>query len=127
MTETKKMRLIDRIESNYFNFKESLGSLSREKLINTARRIAAVSETYEMLTRFYEWEEDSEIDFFLLFRDPLAIVADAWENRKNEMIEDFDCAMFDLAFSDEVISEYPLIGGVDLNLCNNIMSFCSNE
>ena len=125
MTETKKMRLIDRIESNYFNYKESLGSLSREKLIGSARRITAVSEAYEMLTRFYDWEEDSEIDFFLLFRDPLAIVADAWESRKNEIMEDFDCTMFDIAYNDEIISEYPLIGGVDLNLCSNVISFCS--
>lgn len=111
MSYTKKDQLIDRIENNYTDFKSSLRGVSRDKLFEMARRIAAVTEAYEMLTREYEWDEEGEIDFYLLFRDPLTIIADAWESRINEMTVDFDCAMFDLSYDDTTISQYPLMEG----------------
>lgn len=86
MAYTKKDQLIDRINDNYTDFKASLRGVSRETLFNSARRIAAVTDAYEILTADYRWDEsmDSEVDFYLLFRDPLTIIADAWEKCRNE-------------------------------------------
>lgn len=123
--KAKKNTLINRIENNYNCFQISLYGVSRTKLIEMAGRIAAVTEAYEMLTTDYAWDEEGELDFYLLFRDPLTIIADALENRINEMRDNFDDAMFDVAYSDTILSEYPLIDGVDAKLYDNIMSFPS--
>jgi len=111
MAYTKKEQLINRIHGNYLDFKASLKGVSRTALFNMARRIAAVTETYEMLTTDYAWDEENEIDFYLLFRDPLTIAADAWEQYRNDIAVDFDGAMYELSGNDTVISQYPLIEG----------------
>ena len=107
MTYTKKDQLIERIHSNYLDFKLSLRGLSRDALFHMAGRIAAVAEAYVMLTTEYVWEEE-EIDFYLLFRDPLTIVADAWESKRGEAMSDFGEAMFELSTDDRIITQYPL-------------------
>ena len=122
MDNTKKSELISRLKNNYISFQRSLSGVSRAKLIKMAGRIAAVDEAYTMLTKHYEWPEE-ELDFFLLFRDPLTIVSDALENRNNEMGDNFEDAMFDVAYSDKIMSEYPLIDGADVNLYGKIMPF----
>ena len=116
MAYTKKDQLIDRIEGNYCNFKLSLRGVSRSKLFEMAGRISAVTEAYEMLTSEYEWDEEGEIEFYLLFRNPLTIVADAWESRRNEALIDFDVAMYETINSDCTITQYPLIEGVYDNI-----------
>jgi hypothetical protein len=86
--EQKKYLLIERIKTNYNLFQITLYGVSREKLIKMARRIAVVTDAYRTLTKRYEWNNAEEIDFFLLFRDPLTIIADAWERRRNGMYAD---------------------------------------
>ena len=116
MAYDQKRRLVDRIEGNYCSFMASLRGVSREKLFEIAGRISAVTEAYEMLTKNYEWDEDGEIEFYLLFRDPLTIVADAWEIRRDENLNDFCDAMFEVGSDDRTISQYPLIEGVADNI-----------
>ncbi len=106
MAYTKKDQLIDRINGNFDSFKCSLDGVSRAKLFDGAERIAAVKETHRALTDGYDFE-DGEAEFYLLFRDPLTIVADAWENR--DPTADFDDVMFDLACDESIITEYPLM------------------
>ena len=114
MAYTKKDRLIGRINDNYADFRSSLRGVSRDGLFEMAGRIAAVSEAYKILTTGYAWNEevDGEVDFYLLFRNPLAIVADAWEKQRREAIASFYDAMYEAAYSDQIISQYPLIEGV---------------
>jgi hypothetical protein len=119
----KKNTLIERIDKNYCDFKISLDGVSRKNLFEMAGRIAAVTEAYEILTTGYRWEEMEEIEFFLLFRNPLIIIADAWEIRKNETAVSIENALFDIGYSDKILSEYPLIDGVDEKLYDSIMSF----
>lgn len=121
--ENKKKQIVDRLENNYNCFQISLMGVSRSKLIEMASRIVAVTEMYEILTEQYDWDDEGELDFYLLFRDPLTIIADAWESRRSDMTADFDNALFDVAYSDKILSEYPLIDGVEANLYDSIMSF----
>jgi hypothetical protein len=120
-TETKKSLLIKRIEDNYGSFLATLYGVSREKLIGMAERIAVVNEAREMLTKQYDWNDEGEIDFYLMFRDPLTIVSDALESRIKEMSDNFDDAMCEVANSDNIISEYPLMDGVDRELCGKLL------
>lgn len=113
MAYTKKDQLIHRIENNYLDFKCSLRGVSREYLFKSASRIAAVTEAYEYLKTEYEWDEENEIDFYLLFSDPLTIVADAWESRRNDGTADVGASLMDIDYSTTVITEYPLIEGVN--------------
>ena len=111
MAYTKKDHLMRRIQNNYDDFKCSLRGVSREKLFETAPRIAAVTEAYKFLTTVYSWDEDGEIDFFLLFSDPLTIVADEWEDYRDEMASDIDGVLWDIG--DGALAEYPLEKSAD--------------
>ena len=108
MGYTNKDKLIDRIKDNYEDFRCSLRGLSRRKVFDMAEHIAAVKEAYRALTTDYEWEDD-EVNFYLLFRNPLTIIADAWENR--EPTQDFDDVMYGISEDDGVITQYPLLEG----------------
>lgn len=109
MDYTNKDRLINRINDNFEDFKCSLRGMSRRKMFDMAERIAAVKEAHHALTQEYVWDEEDEVNFYLLFRDPLTIVADAWESR--EYTEDFDDVMFELSGDDGIITQYPLLEG----------------
>ena len=108
MGYTNKDKLIDRIKDNYEDFRCSLRGLSRRKVFDMAEHIAAVKEAYRALTTEYEWEDD-EVNFYLLFRNPLTIIADAWENR--EPTQDFGDVMYGISDDDGVITQYPLLEG----------------
>jgi hypothetical protein len=109
MTSEKVNLLLTRVTDNYESFKYSLRGVSRTKIFEMAERIAAVKEVYRLLTKDYAWDEEDEVGFFLLFRDPLTIVADAWENR--DQTQDFDDVMYGLCDDDEIIAQYPLLEG----------------
>jgi len=110
----KKNLIRRRIEHNYLDFKTSLRGVSRGKLFEMAARIAAVTEAYEFLTGWHDWDEESELDFYLLFRDPLTIITDAWESRRNENACDVEAALMDLSHTTgSTVAEYPLIEGVE--------------
>jgi hypothetical protein len=89
MYSLKERQLIERIEKNYTNFRSSLTGLSRQKLIESAGHIAAVTTVYERTTTENFWSGDEEIDFFLLFSDPLMMIADECENFQQENSLDF--------------------------------------
>jgi hypothetical protein len=109
----KKDLLLGRIENNYEVFKYSLRSLSRTQLFEKAARIAAVTETYEMLTLYYEWDDEYEIDFLLLFRDPLTIIADLWYDDREDMSSQVGAEVWNACNnSDErILVEYPRVKG----------------
>ena len=111
MAYTKKDHLIQRIENNYYNFKQSLSGVSRETLFESADRIAAVTEVYQYMTKVYEWDEEGEIDFFLLFSDPMTVVSDAWKSYRDEVAVDIDGAIYDI--ENDVLTEYPLENPAD--------------
>jgi hypothetical protein len=117
----KKHLLIERIKTNYNQFQLTHNGVSREKLIKMAGRIAAVTDAYEMLTKEYEWNDIEEIELFLLFRDPLTIISDALEHRRNKLSNDFYHAMGDIMHGDYKITEYPFIEGIEGHFYNNIV------
>jgi hypothetical protein len=114
--QNKRKLLISRIEGNFEDFRCSLRGLSRRKVFDMAERTAAVKEAFVMLTKHYAWDEENEIDFYLLFRDPLTIVADALENRVKQSSDNFENAMYDVTYGGKTISEYPLMDGLDLEI-----------
>ncbi len=114
--KSNKKHLMARIEDNYTCFKCSLRSASREKLFEMAGRIAAVTEAYEFLTKKYKWDYEGEIDYLLFFRDPLTMIADAWERDRKERLPELDCMITEVYYNDEVISQYPIMEGIASDL-----------
>jgi hypothetical protein len=110
--DTKKDKIIQRIEDNYDDFRYSLRGASREKLFDMAPRIAAVTDAYNYLRIWHDWDDRDELDFYLLFRDPLTIIADAWESRRAVGIFDVSEALTDVSRSGGVINKYPLADGI---------------
>jgi hypothetical protein len=108
MGYAKKDAIIERINHNYYTFEESLGGQSRTKLFEMVEHIACVKQVYEYLTTVYEWDDENEIDGFLLFRDPLAIVADAWERHRAYSLSFIESEIRDFFSEDDIFSEYPL-------------------
>lgn len=117
MSNTKKDRLIQRINDNYRNCIMSISGVSRTRLVAMSGRIATVIEVHEFLTTHYKWDDESELEFLLIFRDPLTIIADAWERYKAELMVDIDAIMWEMAIDRSIVSEYPLVDGV----CDNFV------
>jgi len=109
MTCTKKDQLLERIHSNYLDFLIALQDVSRDTLFCRAKRIAVVTEAYEMLTKTYAWDEDCEIEYYLMFRNPLVIIADAWEQHQDKISAGFPQMMSELSSDSSIITQYPLM------------------
>jgi len=107
----KKSKLIYRLENNYDDFLQSISGVSRQMLINMARRIAAYSEVYIYFAKEYEWDDEQELGFYLLFKDPLTIMVDTWLDYRDCMTVDMSGILSSLNY-DTTIAEYPLKEGV---------------
>jgi len=108
MAYGKKDELIDRLRNNYSDFRCSLRGMSRERLFGFAGRISAVTDAFEFYTKDYAWDDDDEVKYMLLFRDPLTILADALEQIRNDNYCDTDEALSAVMWDEKAISEYPL-------------------
>lgn len=83
--------LTDRLSQNLSDYRDSLLTLDKEEIISDAGMIAAVSDTHYYLTESHDFE-DSEVDYLLLFENPLALVAEKWCDRTAQM-DDFPFAL----------------------------------
>jgi len=70
-------QLENRLDKNLADFDAQMMGLDKRDLIDKAWEIAAMHDTYEYLTMYYCFEAD-QIDYLLLFQNPLKIVSDAW-------------------------------------------------
>ncbi|GHV10508.1 hypothetical protein FACS1894219_00040 [Clostridia bacterium] len=78
--------LIERIEQNYADYQQTLQSFGANELIDMAAKIHAMSDAYSYATAWHGWNDD-EIDFYLQFANPLAVIADAWHERNIDLDE----------------------------------------
>jgi len=84
MSRDNTAQLIDRIKDNYNSFLKKLEGKDTLYLIAKAGHIAAVKETYEILTEYYVWNNKQEVDTFLRFQNPLLTIAIAYESHRKE-------------------------------------------
>jgi hypothetical protein len=76
--------LLDRLNQNYSGYVERMERLTRKELIGFAGEIAAVNDAHYYMTENHVFE-DSQIEFLLNFNNPLEIVADEWQHRKDDL------------------------------------------
>ena len=115
--ELKRIKLIRRLENNYDDFLHSISGVSRQMLINMANRIAAFSEIYIYFAKEHDWDDEYDVDFFLLFKNPLTVMVDTWLEYHDGMMVDVGGILSGLSCKETVIAEYPLAESADLQLC----------
>lgn len=108
MQNDLKSRLINRINDNMYEFETYLYGLARRRLIASAGRIAAVNEAYSYLTTEYEYDDESELEYLLLFKNPLMMLADEWQAHRDDYAADIEMAMCGVLYSDDNLDEYAL-------------------
>ena len=103
----RKDELLRRFDMNLADFRERLEHLSRSALINMAGRITAVMDVYEYMTKHYNWYDDGEVQYMLLFADPLILLADIWGTYRAD-ISDAEMAGWVVLDGETLLSNYPL-------------------
>ncbi len=90
----KLITLTERLDGNLASFKESLLILDKREILERAGEASLMSDAHYYLTAHHVFEE-SELDYLLLFQDPLEVVTDVWA-LKREDISDLSYSLHDV-------------------------------
>lgn len=80
----RQSQLFDRLEKNYSEYCESLLGFDKQEIIKMAARISVVDDAHFYLTEHHHFQ-DSQIQYLLNFQNPLEVVADEWQQRKDDI------------------------------------------
>ena len=102
----KYAELVARLNKNIDDYHDLLMGLGRRDIIDMAGKIAAMSDTRDYMHR-HDYTE-SELDYFLQFKNPLELVADIWQER--ELDDEEISFALDYAYEHrgDIITEHPL-------------------
>ncbi|MGI6684625.1 MAG: hypothetical protein ACOX47_03860 [Bacillota bacterium] len=75
----KETLLINRIHRNFADYKAKLLKVDGEGIFEKAEEIAAYTQVHWYLTVDHHYEPE-ELDYLLLFQNPLGVVADQYQN-----------------------------------------------
>ena len=117
--EIKKSELLDRIEKNLTDYKESLMSFTKLELIEKSDQIHAMNNAHFYMT-YWNGLTNEDIDFFLQFQNPLEIVADAWYDYNTylgDMRNSLDAL---IERKDKILADYPLVTNNDVPADNSL-------
>ncbi|MCL2853277.1 MAG: DUF3848 domain-containing protein [Defluviitaleaceae bacterium] len=100
--------LIDRLDKNLADYHTMLMGFDKQTIIDMANKISAMSNVHLYMTSRYHFDED-KLDFFLKFKNPLEVVANAWVD-SNIDIGDISFALYDVYDKQYALEDYPLVG-----------------
>ena len=106
--QDKLQELYDRLDANLAAFQLAWEAKSKAELIDGSREITAIRDTHEYLTESHGFETE-EIDYLLLFENPLQVVADKWLER-TEDLSDFSFALDEVFDKQDALRDYELKG-----------------
>lgn len=101
-----EQELINRLNQNLSDYHTHILGFEKEQLVEMAGHISAVSDAHYYLTENHGFEE-AELRYLLRFKNPLEVVADEWQRRKED-ISDLDFALQHLFDARDALSDYPL-------------------
>lgn len=104
--QDKLQELLDRLDANLEDFRKSWESSDKAKLIDASREITAIRDAHDYLTESHGFEPE-EIDYLLLFENPLQVVADKWLER-TEDLSDFSFALDEVFDKQDALRDYEL-------------------
>lgn len=100
----KLQELFDRLDVNFSAFQTALEVKSKAELIDASREITAIKDAHYYLTESHGFEP-KEIDYLLLFENPLQVVADKWLER-TEDLSDFSFALDEVFDKQDAFRDY---------------------
>lgn len=106
--DEREALLIARLNGNLAAYKASLMDFGKHELIEMASVAAAMSDTHYYLTANHRLEAN-EVEYLLQFQNPLEVVADAWQQR-TEDLSDMGFALDEVLNKREtLLALYPLV------------------
>ena len=102
--QDKLQELFDRLDANLEDFRKTWESSDKAKLIDGSREITAIKDAHYYLTESHGFEPE-EIDYLLLFENPLQVVADKWLER-TEDLSDFSFALDEVFDKQDALRDY---------------------
>jgi len=102
----KQEALMERLDKNIEDFRNSLMSFDKPELIDMASKITAMSDAHAYLS--YHSFRDDELDFFLQFQNPLEVFADTLCGRELDLNEMKD-VLYGVVDNQDLSDYYPLI------------------
>lgn len=104
--EDKQQKLFDRLDANFAEYQKAWQAQSPDVLIGSSGEITAVKDAHHYLTESHGFEPE-EVDYLLLFDNPLQVVADKWRER-TEDISDFSFALNEVFDKRDALRDYDL-------------------
>ena len=104
--EDKQQKLFGRLDANRTEFQKQWRSKSADELIDMSREITAIRDAHYYLTESHGFEPE-EIDYLLLFDNPLEVAADKWLER-TEDLSDFSFALDEVFDKHDALRDYDL-------------------
>lgn len=104
--DDKQQALFDRLDANLSAFQTAWEAKSKEELIDASREITAIRDAHDYLTESHGFEPE-EIDYLLLFENPLQVVADKWLERTQDL-SDFSFALDEVFDKQDALRDYEL-------------------
>lgn len=102
----KLQALLERLDVNLAEFRKIWGASDKTRLIDGSREITAIRDAHYYLTESHGFEPE-EIDYLLLFENPLRVVADKWLER-TEDLSDFSFALDEVFDKQDALQDYEL-------------------
>ncbi len=90
----KLIALTERLDGSLASFKDSLLIMDKREILERAGEASLMLDAHYYLTAYHVFEE-SELDYLLLFQDPLEVVTDVWAV-KREDISDLSYSLHDV-------------------------------
>lgn len=104
--QDKLEQLMERLDENLADFKTQWAAMSNSDMIERSGEITAVKDAHYYMTETHGFDDD-EIDYLLLFDNPLQVVAEKWLERTEEL-SDFSFAMDEVFDKRDAIRDYAL-------------------
>lgn len=102
--QDKLQELFDRLDANLEYFRKKWEASDKATLIDDSREITAIRDAHYYLTESHGFEPE-EIDYLLLFENPLQVVADKWLER-TEDLSDFSFALDEVFDKQDALRDY---------------------
>ena len=107
--EDKQQKLFGRLDDNLTEYKKQWRPKSADALIEMSRELTAIRDAHYYLTESHGFGPE-EIDYLLMFDNPLQVVADKWLER-TEDLSDFSFALDEVFDKHDALRDYDLAKG----------------
>jgi len=104
----KETQLINRINRNFMDYRAKMLKLDGQKIFEKAEEIAAYTQAHWYLIVDHRYEPE-ELDYFLLFQNPLEVVTDQYQNEVRSANDVLELVVVNSCDKQEALADYPLM------------------